>query len=183
MNTLSLLHPGCTRSLDASIAQARARYAAERNDFHDYFFTGTIADIQRELRGEAPSAELCEGRVLFRVFDAQRERPHQLWALLLVQAFETTLVRRRRMLGLHEDPTLDALVMETFLGALEDLPYSLDELELQTHIMEVSRIELARRLGRRTIKPCVSVPPVSSVVCADEPSASDLDAASPTEVA
>src|SRR5580692_8165000 len=98
MQAPSLLQTGCTRSLDATINNVRAAYAAERDDFHTYFSTETVRDIQRILRSGARPDERGDGcrGVVLRLLDAQRRSPHTLWKLLLVQAFEPTLVKRRR---------------------------------------------------------------------------------------
>jgi hypothetical protein len=134
----SLLHLGCTRTLDLAIAQERVRYAAERTDFHDFFDCTTLAQIQRTLRG-TPGGH-AHSVVVNALLRAQRDSPHLLWTLLLLQAFEETLVLRRRALALStdEDPELDAVVLESFLAALENMPDHLEGYRLRAYALKVS---------------------------------------------
>ena len=121
---ICLLHEGCTRALDPLIAAARARYAAERLEFHWLFGRTTVTQMQRVLNArsgeqrESPERKWLVSRLLV----AQRVDPHDLWVLLLVQAFEGALVRRRREVSGEEDAMADGFVMAVFVGALEYLP-------------------------------------------------------------
>jgi hypothetical protein len=171
----SLLHG--TSFLDAAIAEQRARFAAERDDFHDFFDGKTVGGLQKILRtspqrgpGSKERTELVSDLLV-----AQRHRPHALWALLLVQAFESLLVRRRRALSRVEDAALDARVVETFVEALDDLPNSRDEETLVRFVVVASAAAL--KAGRPEGAAKSTLPPVSGLLCADEPSAPTLDAA------
>ena len=175
---LSPLEPGCTRSLDSAIADQRHRYAAERVDFHTYFAFETVADIQHILRKEGRRDQddphfKTRRDVISDLLHAQRESPHELWTLLLLQAFETRLIQRRRALGAEEpDPSLDHLVVETFVRALQTLPHSLSSDELSWHVHRASRRQLAdalRSRPRRSAPPQIAVtqPPPSAVACSD----------------
>ena len=164
---LSLLHIGCTRVLDTAIADQRKRYAAERIDFHTYFPFKTIRDIQRILR-EPPSEDDYEyddedegsaDRRSIAVQDllrAQQESPHKLWTLLLVQAFEPLLIRRRRALSTEDDAVLDSLVAETFVNATQDIPYQV--CDPRPYVVDLSRRRLAKAMRQYRRKHATSVP-------------------------
>jgi len=121
----SFLHSGCTQVLNATIAQERITYASQRIDFHTYFPFATLPDIQRILRNEKPRDDVREKRqdIVLSLLRAHRRNPHRLWTLLLVQAFEPTLVLRRRGLGEDEDLQNDQLVFAAFLKALGSVRY------------------------------------------------------------
>lgn len=113
---------------------------------------------------------------------AQQESPHKLWTLLLVQAFEPLLIRRRRALSTEDDPVLDSLVAETFVHATQDIPYSLSASELRPYVVDASRRRLAKaiRQYRRKNKTSVPAPPPSGVALAG---AHEDDDSMPPEVA
>ena len=138
---ISFLSVGCTASLDSSIAEQRVRYAGERVDFHDYFDVLTVADIQCVLRGgKARVDEYATRReTVIDLLTAQRESPHALWTLLLLQAFEAELVSRRTELSTRQSVTLDSFVMITFLDAIQSIPSWMDDDALRAHVLTQSK--------------------------------------------
>jgi hypothetical protein len=66
--------------------------------------------------------------------------------MLLVQANEAELVRRRRALGADEDPEMDGFVLQSFVGALDYLPAWLLRSELETQVLEGSEALLTLAL-------------------------------------
>jgi len=182
--TLSLLHTGCTRTLDLAIQDERKRYAAERLDFHDHFDFTTVHGIQRALRGGPcldKHFERSRADVVTALLEAQQESPHRLWELLLIQAFEQVLVRRRRAISREESVALDDAVLEAFLGSLHEIPYEVAVEDLKRHVLTTSRRALAKVMrddlteenGR------MPLPPESGVVCLVEHD----DESDPPEVA
>lgn len=143
-----LLIQDCTRSLDVAIAQERVRYASERVDFHEIFHDLTVPQVQEILRGESKSDKLDTTRkeVVADLFHAQQHGPHRLWELLLLQAVEGTLVKRRRALSPADDPGLDDLVVGTFMASLENIPFSVWHEDALAYVLRVSRSALARKL-------------------------------------
>jgi len=122
---LSLLHSGCTRVLDLAILEERVRYAQERVDYHELTRDRPVQAIQRILRDRnAPDRRFW---VIADLLEAQRTNPHRLWELLLVQAFESTLVRRRLAVSVLPNAALAELVLHTFLEALQYPPASLEQ--------------------------------------------------------
>jgi hypothetical protein len=163
---ISPIQKGFTRVLDAAIAEERKQYALERNDFHSFFPEETVRDIQRILRERRPRSvpPKTRGYTVQALLGAQRTRPHRLWRLLLLQAFERDLLRRRRALSQEASAVLDQLVVETFLGALEAMPYSLYEDDLRAYVLTASRKALDNAIGRkRTPAPKAPPPPASRV--------------------
>ncbi len=164
-----LAHERCTQALDLLISEERIRYASERVDFHVYFNSETVAQIQSVLRGpECPRRMIFVGLLL----RAQKDSPHALWAMLLVQAFEPTLLARRRAIG-DPGPLVDDLVIEAFVAALKEIPVYLKGADIRDHVLETSRAALdealtsvhiaprARPSGVRLVSPNPS--PVSSL--------------------
>jgi hypothetical protein len=143
---LSPILPGCTRSLDSAIADARVRHAAERLDFHAHFEFMTVDEILRILR-KKDRRDTRRQELLVDLLDAQQERPHTLWTLLLLVAFEPELVRRRRSLSAAPDVALDHLVVDTFVATVEDIPYAIDPSELRAHVLRAwgTRLRKAMR--------------------------------------
>jgi hypothetical protein len=153
---LSLILPGCTRSLDSAIADARVRHAAERLDFHAHFEFMTVDEIQRILRNEDRRHGLDEPRprrqdLIVDLLEAQQENPHRLWALLLVVAFERELVKRRRSLSAAPDVALDQLVVDTFIATVEDIPYALGTYELRAHVLRAWGTRLRKAMRGRPL--------------------------------
>jgi len=156
---LSPIIPGCTRSLDAAIADERFLHAAERLDFHAHFPFTPVEEIERILRRKGrrddPDELRSRQEVVLELLEAQRKRPHRLWALLLLVAFERDLLRLRRSLSPAPFVALDHLVVETFLATVEDLPYALDGDELRAHVLrawgrKLRKAVRARPLPRKT---------------------------------
>lgn len=155
---LSPIVPGCTRSLDSAIAEARRLHAAERLDFHAHFEFMTVDEIQRILRREKNrrDRDLDEPRmprpeVIVELLDAQQSHPHRLWTLLLLVAFERELVRRRRSLSVAPDVALDDLVIDTFLATLDDLPQAISPYELRPHVLRASARRLRKAMRARPL--------------------------------
>ena len=142
---LSLLHIGSTRVLDTAIVDERALYASERLDFHSFFEFRTVRDIQRVLRRQARDANAAQDRlgVVRDLLDAQQQSPHRLWTLLLLQAFEPELLRRRREISLEEDVALDNVLVETFIEAVTDIPEGVCVVHLRAYVLRVSREKLS----------------------------------------
>ncbi len=143
-----ILSKDCTRSLDVAIAEERVRYASERLDFHDFLWDMTVPQLQRIIRGEAPPPDDEQTRqdVINDLFEAQQESPHRLGELLILQAVEPMLVKRRRALLPDDDPHLDEIVVSTFLAALEYIPMSVWYEDAQAYVLRVSRVALARKV-------------------------------------
>ncbi len=164
---ISLLHTDCTRVLDGAVAQERVRYAAERLDFHFLVGSRTVREIHRILREEASSDEfVTRPKMIAKLLRAQQASPHPLWTLLLTQAFESLLVRRRRALSAEDDASLDQIVVETFAGALEDIPHEIDFCELRTYVVARSRWRLARAIrahGRKNARPAAAPAPLDDL--------------------
>ena len=145
----SLMIPGFTRSLDSAIADQRVRHAAERLDFHAHFEFMTVEKLLRILRKEDRRDDVDERYtrrqdLVVDLLEAQQERPHGLWTLLLLVAFERELVRRRRSLPAAPAVALDQLVVDTFVATIEDLPPAIGPYELRSHVL--------RAWGRRLRK-------------------------------
>ena len=152
---LSPIIPGCTRSLDSAIADARIRHAAERLDFHAHFEFMTVSEIQRILRNEGRRDNLDEPRprrqdLIVDLLEAQQENPHGLWTLLLLVAFERELVKRRRSLSAAPDVALDHLVIDTFIAAASDLPDA-DPYELRAHVLRAWGRRLRKAMRGRSL--------------------------------
>jgi hypothetical protein len=160
--SIDLLSNDSTRVLDATIADARVCYAQERVDFHAYFRVETLPELQRVLRGEQKETRGHKTRdeVVRRLLQAQRRSPHALWTLLLVQAFESTLVRRRRERTTRVDTAVDARIVGTFVDALVNLPYMFSPRELVTFVTRLSAHRLA---GATEHASEVPPPPLSGV--------------------
>jgi hypothetical protein len=163
---ISPIQKGCTRVLDAEIAEQRRLYAAEREDFHSFFPEETVRNIQRILREKRRRYEVPETRrnTVQELLHAQKTSPHTLWTLLLLQAFEGDLVRRRRALSTGEGAVLDHLVVETFLGALEDIPHSLYEEDIKSHVLKTWRKALDKEIRRQRRSAPKTPPPRPSGV-------------------
>jgi hypothetical protein len=136
----------CTRDLDSSIHEARLRYAQERDDFHSFFPNMTSVQIREMLRGLQRSDTHRE--IVYWLFAAQQESPHDLWRLLLVQACEAELVARRRTVSNAADAQLDHLVFDTFIDALNDIPRDLETREVSAHVLRTSAHALTKALRR-----------------------------------
>lgn len=173
----SLLHAGCTRPLDSAILAERVRYAAERLDFETFLPHRSIPEVLRILRGEPGRDSLRSSRrdLVVDLLWAQQESPHRLWTLLLTQAFEDDLVKRRRALRGDEDPALDDLILGTFLGALEAIPCWVVAEDLRKHVLCVWQRALARALRdpQRPAARRVTAPPASGVDCVAQDDAAD----------
>lgn len=141
-----------TRTLDYDIHNARIRYAQERLEFHSFFTNLTVPQIQDILRTPRTTLPLNDTRkqTVGRLFDAQQQDPHDLWTLLLVQACETQLVERRLAISKGEDERLDALVLETFLATLANLPWSIEREGLQSYALRASGAALRKALRTDT---------------------------------
>jgi hypothetical protein len=142
------LSKDCTRAFDAAIAEERVRYASERLDFHAFFWGTTVLQLQKVLRREEKLADpdVPRKELVGDLFRAQQESPHRLWELLLLQLVEPTLVKRRRALSSTPDAHLDDLVVSTFLGALQNLPFAVCWDHMQEYVLRISRQALKRRL-------------------------------------
>jgi hypothetical protein len=167
---LSPIVPGCTAALQSEIADQRARYAGERVDFHARFNAGfpesesgpvTVGLILRTLRCAQQDEEGCRRHLVVDLLDAQQESPHRLWTLLLLVAFERDLVRRRRALSGAPDAALDQIVVDTFVAAVEDLPYSVSPDDLRAHVLRTWARGLRKALGVRKLSRASRVSPVS----------------------
>ena len=137
---------GCTRALDEAIRAARLQYAEPRDYFYKVFPNLTSLDVRHVLHGER-SSELRRDFVR-RLFAAQRQDPHDLWTLLLVQAFEAELVERRRSITLSVDKPLDQLVLDTFVHALAHIPESLPVGAIEAHVLRTAGVDLRKALRR-----------------------------------
>ncbi len=131
--------------LDLAIVAERARYAAERCDY-DACTAGTpVREILTALDRKPAAATR---RVLVDLLlDAQCTSPHRLWELLLVRAFQAELVRRRRAISVADDAEIDALVIETFLAAMVNPPWSVDLEGLAVYVLRTSRRALTKALA------------------------------------
>jgi hypothetical protein len=143
---ITFVSKGCTHAVDEVISSARLRYAHEREDFHAFFPNMTTLEIRHMLRGQQRS-ETRRGIVLD-LFAAQQESPHDLWALLLVQACEAKLVERRLAVSEDEDAQLDQLVFDTFVDALSETPCFLAVEDIQAHVLRTSAQALKKALRR-----------------------------------
>ena len=143
-----LLVQECTRALDPVIAEERVRHASERVDFHEYFPRITISQLQARLRGGRPTIDdgRSRGDLLNALLVAQLESPHRLWELLILQVAESKLVKRRQRLGAPDDARIDALVVETFLDALQDLSVFLRGSGGLSYAMRISGKTVRRKL-------------------------------------
>jgi hypothetical protein len=162
MKTITFTTKGCTLALASDIHHARVRYAEERCDFHDFFDNLPVPRIQKILRGSIRPRTLLDRRasVVTRLLRAHREAPHRLWELLLVEAFEGTLVARRAALSTAVDPALDAAAVDTFLAALVHIPFAIDDDALLSFVTDLSAhlFSVATRDER-----AASPPPASGV--------------------
>ena len=152
----SLIVPGFTRSLDSAIADQRIRHAAERLDFHAHFEFMTVRKIQRILRRKDRRDRRDEPRtrrqeLVVALLEAQQERPHGLWTLLLLVAFERDLVRRRRSLWAAPADALDQLVIDTFVATVEDIPHGIDPYELRAHVLRAWDRRLRKAMRDRPL--------------------------------
>jgi hypothetical protein len=154
--------PGSSRSLDSAIADQRVRHAAERLDFHAHFEFMTVEKLLRILRKEDRRDrldEFCPRRqdLVVDLLEAQQERPHGLWTLLLLVAFERELVRRRRALPAAPAVALDQLVVDTFVTSIEDLPHAIGPYELRAHVLRAWGRRLRRAMRARPLPRTTSV--------------------------
>jgi hypothetical protein len=149
MTTISFTTRGCTHVLDATIAEARQTYALERLDYHDYFDGVPVPRLQRLLRESLRSIDDVAARrdKIETLLSAQRRSPHRLWELLLLQAFEKALVKRRRCIAAGPNAELDALIVKTFTKALENIPFSFDGPELHAYVLRRSLLALTAALS------------------------------------
>jgi hypothetical protein len=153
---LSPILPGCTRSLDSTIADQRVRHAAERLDFHAHFEFMTVDKIQRILRKKDRRHSLDEPRrrrqeLVVDLLAAQQEHPHMLWTLLLLVAFERDLVQRRRSLSAAVDAALDHLVVDAFVATVDDIPHAIGPYELRAHVLRAWRRRLRKAMRGRPL--------------------------------
>jgi hypothetical protein len=142
------LSKDCTRTLDVAIAEERVRYASERLDFHSYFDCVTVTQLQNIIRRETKPTDPDETRkeLIGDLFRAQQASPHRLWELLILQAVERALVKRRQALSPADDTHLDELVVSTFVAVLQSIPVSVWCEDVQGYVLRVSRSALARKL-------------------------------------
>jgi hypothetical protein len=158
----SLMIPGFTRSLDSAIADQRVRHAAERLDYHAYFEFMTVEKLLRILRKKDRRDDLDERYtrrqdLVVDLLEAQQERPHGLWTLLLLVAFERDLVGRRRSLPAAPAVALDQLVVDTFVATIEDLPRAIDPYELRAHVLRAWGRRLRKAMRARPLPRTTSV--------------------------
>ena len=83
---IEFISKGCTHAVDDVIHNARLQYARERDDFHSFFLNMTSVQVRAILRGQQRSD--LRRAIVVRLFEAQQASPHDLWAMLLVQACE-----------------------------------------------------------------------------------------------